>query len=245
MLFRSGSVISVVSPEMFSKENAPYLYQELGCKSAVGMPFKDIATSDSIFMRTIPPSTDTAARTAIRRLIEVNTGVVVPAEELEKDPIPNAVALMSLTDAVAGKAIPAGASRFAVSVDGTEDDATIIKIKELQPAFVMLKPDETLSHLHTSRRVFEILKANDIDTAVIHHFVTDTADSGELALQMGTQIGSLLTDGNGDGIMVEQIGTAQPFSVDFLRKTSFSLLQGSRMRNTKTEFVSCPSCGRT
>lgn len=244
-LNRDGSVISVVSPEMFSKENAPYLYQELGCKSAVGMPFKDIATSDSIFMRTIPPSTDTAARTAIRRLIEVNTGVVVPAEELEKDPIPNAVALMSLTDAVAGKAIPAGASRFAVSVDGTEDDATIIKIKELQPAFVMLKPDETLSHLHTSRRVFEILKANDIDTAVIHHFVTDTADSGELALQMGTQIGSLLTDGNGDGIMVEQIGTAQSFSVDFLRKTSFSLLQGSRMRNTKTEFVSCPSCGRT
>ena len=244
-LNRDGSVISVVSPEMLSKENAPYLYQELGYKSAVGMPFKDIATSDSIFLRTIPPSTNTAARTALRRLIEVNTGVVVPAEELEKDPIPNAVALMSLTDAVAGKATPAGVSRFAVSVDGTEDDATIVKIKELQPAFVMLKPDESVSHLHASRRVFEILKANDIDTAVVHHFVTDTTDSGELALQMGTQIGSLLTDGNGDGIMVEQIGAGQPFSVDFLRKTSFSLLQGSRMRNTKTEFVSCPSCGRT
>merc|ERR1719326_1426273 len=35
------------------------------------------------------------------------------------------------------------------------------------------------------------------------------------------------------------------FSVDYLRTTSFGLLQGSRMRNTKTEFVSCPSCGRT
>jgi (E)-4-hydroxy-3-methylbut-2-enyl-diphosphate synthase len=44
--------------------------------------------------------------------------------------------------------------------------------------------------------------------------------------------------------MVEQIGK-QNFSVDFIRKTSFSLLQGARMRNTKTEFVSCPSCGRT
>lgn len=33
--------------------------------------------------------------------------------------------------------------------------------------------------------------------------------------------------------------------VDFLRTTSFGLLQGSRMRNTKTEYVSCPSCGRT
>ena len=244
-LNRDGSVISVVSPEMFSKENAPYLYQELGCKTAVGMPFKDIATADSIFMRTIPPSSDTAARTAIRRLIDVNMGVVVPAEELEKDPIPNAVALMRLTDAAAGKALPAGSIRFGVAVDGTEDDTTIIKIKELQPAFVMLRPDESVSHLHASRRVFEIFKANDIDTAVIHHFITDTDDSGELALQMGTKIGSLLTDGNGDGVMVEQTGATKPFSVDFLRKTSFSLLQGSRMRNTKTEFVSCPSCGRT
>jgi (E)-4-hydroxy-3-methylbut-2-enyl-diphosphate synthase len=100
-LHRDGSVLSAVTPEMFSKENAQYLYQELGCKTAVGMPFKDIATSDSIFMRTIPPTSDTEARTALRRLIEVSVGVIVPAEELEKDPLPNAVALMSLEDAIA------------------------------------------------------------------------------------------------------------------------------------------------
>lgn len=100
-LNRDGSVLSAVSPEMFSKENVQYLYQELGCKTAVGMPFKDIATSDSILLRKVPPSTDTDARTAIRRLIDVSMGVIVPAEELEKDPLPNAVALMSLRDAVA------------------------------------------------------------------------------------------------------------------------------------------------
>ena len=100
---RDGSVISVVSPEMFTKENAPYLYQELGCKTAVGMPFKDIATSDSIYMRTIPPSSDKEGRTALRRLMEVNVGVIVPAEELEKDPLDNAVALMSLEDALEKK----------------------------------------------------------------------------------------------------------------------------------------------
>jgi (E)-4-hydroxy-3-methylbut-2-enyl-diphosphate synthase len=99
-LNRDGSVISVVTPEMFSKENAQYLYKELGCKTAVGMPFKEIATSDSILMRKIPPSSDTAARTAMRRLQEVNMGIIVPAEELEKDPLPNAVALMDLEDAV-------------------------------------------------------------------------------------------------------------------------------------------------
>ena len=97
----AGSVISVVDPDMLSKDNVPYLYQQLGCKTAVGMPFKDIATSDSILLRTIPPSTDTVARTGLRRLMEVNVGVIVPAEELEKDPVPSAVALMSLTDAIA------------------------------------------------------------------------------------------------------------------------------------------------
>ena len=100
-LHRDGSVLSTVAPEMFSKENVQYLYKDLGCKTAVGMPFKDVATSDSIFMRTVPPSSDTEARTAIRRLIEVSMGVIVPAEELEKDPLPNAVALIDLEDAVA------------------------------------------------------------------------------------------------------------------------------------------------
>ena len=130
-------------------------------------------------------------------------------------------------------------------MDGDESDEDIAKVKDLDPMVCLLKPKETLSHLHSSRRVFEIFKANDIETSVVHHFTTDTDDSNELALQMGTKIGSLLTDGNGDGIMVEQVGDKQHFSVDFVRRTSFGLLQGSRMRNTKTEFVSCPSCGRT
>ena len=99
-LHRDGSVFSVVTPEMLSKDNVQYLYQELGCKTAVGMPFKDVATTDSIYMSKVPPSSDTDARTALRRLIEVSTGVIVPAAELEKDPLPNAVALMTLKEAI-------------------------------------------------------------------------------------------------------------------------------------------------
>jgi (E)-4-hydroxy-3-methylbut-2-enyl-diphosphate synthase len=231
---------------MLSKGNVQYLYQDLGCKTAVGMPFKDIATSDSIFMRTIPPSTDTDARTALRRLIEVSVGVIVPAEELEKDPLPNAVALMDLTDALEkeGK-LPEGAIRLAVSINGDEDDETIKKVKSLNPAMIFINTKEGISHLHASRRIFELLKQEEVETAVIHHFSTSSTDNNELALELGTTVGSLLTDGNGDGVMIEQVGEDKIFSPNFLRTTSFSLLQGCRMRNTKTEFVSCPSCGRT
>merc|ERR1711990_632127 len=67
---------------------------------------------------------------------------------------------------------------------------------------------------------------------------------GELALSLGMRAGALLCDGNGDGVLLEYVGN-ENIPLSFLRTTSFGLLQGSRMRNTKTEYVSCPSCGRT
>ena len=97
----NGSMMSTIKPFMLAKESAPYLYKELGFKTAVGMPFKDIATSDSVFMRTLPAVDDVDARAALRRMMEVGTGVIVPAEELERNPLENAVALVSLVDAVA------------------------------------------------------------------------------------------------------------------------------------------------
>lgn len=92
----------------------------------------------------------------------------------------------------------------------------------------------------------------------------------DLVISAGSNAGALLVDGLGDGVMLEALD--QDF--EFLRDTSFNLLQGCRMRNTKTvcnwfckngsifkqdlqefnfilrkflfqEYVSCPSCGRT
>lgn len=97
----NGSVISAIVPKMLSADSAPYLFKELGFKTAVGMPFKDVATSDSIYMRTLPEADDKAGRTALRRMMEVGTGVIVPADELERNPLENAVALVGLTEAVA------------------------------------------------------------------------------------------------------------------------------------------------
>jgi (E)-4-hydroxy-3-methylbut-2-enyl-diphosphate synthase len=54
------------------------------------------------------------------------------------------------------------------------------------------------------------------------------------------ELGSLLCDGIGDAIRVEGFGTP----ADSLR-LAFNILQGTRLRLFKTEFISCPSCGRT
>jgi len=120
-----------------------------------------------------------------------------------------------------------------------------------QCALILLDVDAAdLSRLHASRRVFDALKRAESKVPVIHKlsYTAETArapNNGPLRkdlfiLRMGVDGGALLVDALGDGVCVDA-----PFDVDFLRAASFGLLQGCRMRNVKTEFVSCPSCGRT
>lgn len=77
------------------------LYRKLGAKLVVGMPFKDIATSDSIFMRQLPSPEDKEARRALKRLQDVGVHVLTPAAELAAKPLAGAVAVSSLKDALA------------------------------------------------------------------------------------------------------------------------------------------------
>ena len=46
-----------------------YLYKRLGAKLAVGMPFKDIATADSVILSEVPPSSDKDGRRALAYLL--------------------------------------------------------------------------------------------------------------------------------------------------------------------------------
>ncbi len=62
-----------------------------------------------------------------------------------------------------------------------------------------------------------------------------------LQLYAGTDIGSLLIDGLGDGVWIE----AQHMPIQNIVSTAFGILQATRSRISKTEYISCPSCGRT
>jgi len=62
-------------------------------------------------------------------------------------------------------------------------------------------------------------------------------DADSLALSAATALGSLLLDGCGDALMLEGAGDAVALA--------FNILQATGRRITRTEFISCPSCGRT
>jgi (E)-4-hydroxy-3-methylbut-2-enyl-diphosphate synthase len=67
---------------------------------------------------------------------------------------------------------------------------------------------------------------------------------GESAFQLysSTDIGGLLIDGFGDGVWMKQQDCV---STRACNSTAFGILQAARVRTSKTEYISCPSCGRT
>ncbi|GAB3934214.1 (E)-4-hydroxy-3-methylbut-2-enyl-diphosphate synthase [Mucilaginibacter myungsuensis] len=71
-----------------------------------------------------------------------------------------------------------------------------------------------------------------------------TSDSGLqtlLQLYASTDLGALLVDGFGDGIWID----APEVETSAITSTAFGILQATRSRISKTEYISCPSCGRT
>lgn len=63
-----------------------------------------------------------------------------------------------------------------------------------------------------------------------------------LQVKAAADLGVLFIDGFGDGILLENKGS---ISVEKINSVAFGILQASRVRVTRTEFISCPGCGRT
>ena len=69
----------------------------------------------------------------------------------------------------------------------------------------------------------------------------DLEGATNLQLYAATDFGALLVDGFGDGIWID----APEIPLSVITSTSFGILQATRSRISKTEYISCPSCGRT
>ncbi|RWR83944.1 4-hydroxy-3-methylbut-2-en-1-yl diphosphate synthase ferredoxin, chloroplastic [Cinnamomum micranthum f. kanehirae] len=244
VLHRDGSVLMSVSLDQL--KTPELLYKSLAAKLVVGMPFKDLATVDSILVKELPPVEDTDSRLALKRLIDISMGVLTPLSEQLTKPLPNAVVLLNLKELETGahKLLPEG-TRLAVLVRGDEPYEELDVLKGVDIVMLLHNlpiSEEKNSRVHAARRLFEYLSENSLNFPVIHHMqFPEGIHRDDLVIGAGSSVGALLVDGLGDGLFLE----APDQDFDFVRNTSFNLLQGCRMRNTKTEYVSCPSCGRT
>ena len=92
------------------------------------------------------------------------------------------------------------------------------------------------------RQIFRELLAQKCSTPVIIGRYYGDLPSANMQLFSATDMGALLIDGLGEGVFIaaENCG---PLSI--VNQTAFGILQASRTRISKTEYISCPSCGRT
>jgi (E)-4-hydroxy-3-methylbut-2-enyl-diphosphate synthase len=101
------------------------------------------------------------------------------------------------------------------------------------------------------RRAFvALLEANSTVPVVVQvSYPAHTAD--QTMLYAATDVGGLLVDGLGDGIVISLNPEASQDRKQVLEQiklhnsVSFGVLQAARTRMSKTEYISCPSCGRT
>ncbi|MCP5064624.1 MAG: (E)-4-hydroxy-3-methylbut-2-enyl-diphosphate synthase [Ignavibacteriae bacterium] len=117
-------------------------------------------------------------------------------------------------------------------------------------AFNQLKNDRTIVLVITTsnkhgfaeqRRIFIELANIGFQQPVVIQRDYDSDSFDELTLFASTDIGGLFLDGFGDGIWIKNY-EINPIEINRLQ---FGILQAARVRISKTEYIACPSCGRT
>ncbi len=114
------------------------------------------------------------------------------------------------------------------------------KIQNLDSTAVLIFDTMNGHGMAEQRRMFFELSESKIPVIVKRNYKDLSED--KFQLYASTDFGGLLLDGFGDGIWIKQKNCVSPQAVN---STGFGILQATRTRISRTEYISCPSCGRT
>ncbi len=92
------------------------------------------------------------------------------------------------------------------------------------------------------RNAIDFLNHHNIMLPVILKSHYSFSDPVDFLIRASIDLGSLLVDGDCDGIW---LGASDSMSPEYALQMAFGILQASGARITRTEFIACPSCGRT
>ena len=236
-LHRNGTVFATVPAH---EVKSPRFYQQIGCEGSFGTPKLKSMTVDNLVLRDFHVDKEGTQR--LQQVREIGVGV------FSENPSVPGIPIRTLSDALLAHLLKAQEDRFAIQPTLQEAVPLVVEISEEKPAdwkgLIALKPSLIIlsppsNRLHYCRQFFEWLQEHRLEIPVILHFSYECPQE-DATLLASMECGALLCDGLGEGVWLEG-----PYSLDFIRQLSFSILQAARMRMSKTDFISCPSCGRT
>jgi (E)-4-hydroxy-3-methylbut-2-enyl-diphosphate synthase len=155
--------------------------------------------------------------------------------------------------------IPAGKLHFAgvTITDYTTDYRELFARLKTASGAVLIVRSDSPNGLKPMRGFFTLLMQQGVSCPVVCGVTASEDTADKLLIKFATDTGGLLLEGMGDGIMLRNHGPVQNVQVSgrtylevksneqFANNTAFSVLQATRTRISKTEYISCPSCGRT
>lgn len=128
-----------------------------------------------------------------------------------------------------------------------EFDANLVTKLRSDPATVLVVDTHNAHGMAEQRRLLiGLINAECPVPVILRRRYTDL-NREQFVLHASTDVGALFLDGLGDGIFLEHGPVNHPGGIteDLTCRTAFGILQATRLRISKTEYISCPSCGRT
>tara|TARA_B000000557_G_scaffold37717_2_gene27289 strand:+ start:6767 stop:8581 length:1815 start_codon:yes stop_codon:yes gene_type:complete len=111
-----------------------------------------------------------------------------------------------------------------------------------QPKLVLILKTSNSHGLAEQRSFIMNIMNNNLKIPIIISRSYSNLSVSDFQIYASTDLGGLLVDGMGNGIFISAVNCGQLKNIN---ESSFGILQATRTRITKTEFISCPSCGRT
>jgi (E)-4-hydroxy-3-methylbut-2-enyl-diphosphate synthase len=170
-----------------------------------------------------------------------NLGVVQTHETwLENKEKPRHFPFLNISEYI-GKAEKSTILNFIYACLSELNETFISKLKTDKTAVLLIDTFNQHGMAEQRKLVIELIHA-DCKTPLIIGRAYGDLTPDQLQLQSATDMGALLIDGFGDGVFIaaENCGPGQ-----MINQTAFGILQATRTRISKTEYISCPSCGRT
>lgn len=142
-----------------------------------------------------------------------------------------------------------------VKISNADLATAVFESLQLDNTVVFIVETDHIHGMADQRQFFRNLQDIGIDNPVIikrtypkeefsgpvGDFMNPEEPTSKIQLYASTDMGALLIDGLGSGIWIDSPATA----LENIASLSFGILQATRSRISKTEYISCPSCGRT
>jgi len=128
----------------------------------------------------------------------------------------------------------------------TDREKFFEKVKKSQKVVLVLSTKNE-NAFQSVRRMFGELNERKVSNPAILFSNSQKDSTDETLIHFAIETGALLIDGFGNGIFLTDHFSENNNEADhkLINSISFGILQASRTRISKTEFISCPSCGRT